>query len=145
MNVVYIRCRTMIYAYASQNEPLIKGVTYYNYGDKNITYRNRTIIPKESFKAEDNSYVTCEESAYKIAIMFDDRTEEELNGEPTVVPTSEWVPAQLWGSYFVGKSGGNIAHDPDGIPYSSGNPLSWNTNTSVGNVGDGIRMSNIGS
>lgn len=145
MNVIYVRCRTMIYAYASQNEPLIKGVTYYNYGDKNIIYRNRTIVPKESFKAEDNSYFTCEDSSYKIAIMFDDRTEEELNGEPTVVPTSEWVPAQLWGSYFVGKSGGNIAHDSDGIPYSSGNPLSWNTNTSVGNVGDGIRMSNIGS
>jgi hypothetical protein len=135
----------MIYAYASQNEPLIKGVTYYNYGDKNITYRNRTIIPKESFKAEDNSYFTCEDPSYKIAIMFDDRTEEELNGEATVVPTSEWVPAQLWGSYFVGKSGGSIAHDSNGIPYSSGNPLSWNTNTSVGNVGDGIRMSNIGS
>ena len=49
--------------------------------------------------------------------MFDD----------TRVPSVEWCPAQLFGEYFVAKSGGAIQKDAYDIPLSSGNYMSYQT------------------
>ena len=59
---------------------------------------------------------------YEIAIMFDDR---DVNESSRIVPTTEWIPAQLWGKYFVGKNNGSITHDSSGVPISSGNYNAW--------------------
>ena len=54
--------------------------------------------------------------------MFDD----------TRVPSAEWIPAQLWGEYFVWKQGGVVQLDGDGVPISSGNYLSYQTSANGG-------------
>ena len=54
--------------------------------------------------------------------MFDDR---DVVDSERLVPTSEFIPAYLWGNYFVDKSGGVMQHDADGIPVASGNYLAY--------------------
>ena len=117
-NVVYVRTIVAIYVRIKQGDGLQRGATYLNCGDANITYRTRTIVPGESFVAENAvDDFTANDSDYEIGVMFDD----------TRVPSSEWIPAQLFGEYFVCKERGTIKLDGSGIPVASGNYLSWQT------------------
>ena len=115
-DVVYVRTIVAIYVRIKQGDGLQRGATYLNYGNENITYRTRTIVPGESFVAENAvDDFTANDADYEIGIMFDD----------TRVPSSEWIPAQLFGEYFVCKERGTIRLDNSGIPVASGNYLSW--------------------
>lgn len=117
MDVVYCRCRSVVYARVGVNDNLQRGATYLNDGNQNITYHNRTIVPGESFVCMiDNEQFGCPDSSYTIAVMFDD----------TRVPASEWIPAHTMGEYFVGKAGGAIVTDEYGVPESSGNIRTYN-------------------
>ena len=116
MDVVYVRSTPVVSARVGVNDNLQRGATYLNDGDTNITYRNRTIVPGESFVCLlDDEHFSCDDTSYEIAVMFDD----------TRVPASEWIPAQQYGEYFVSKRGGAIQVDEYGIPYSSGNYMSY--------------------
>ncbi|MCQ2359938.1 MAG: hypothetical protein MJ009_00455 [Paludibacteraceae bacterium] len=115
-DVVYVRALATIYKKIKQGDGLQRGATYLNCGNSNITYRTRTIVPGESFiavNAIDDFSATDPE--YEIGIMFDD----------TRVPSSEWIPAQLFGEFFVVKESGTVKEDVNGIPVSSGNYLAW--------------------
>ena len=115
-DVVYVRTIAAIYVRIKQGDGLQRGATYLNYGNENITYRTRTIVPGESFVAENEvDDFACDNAAYEIGVMFDD----------TRVPSSEWIPAQLFGEYFVCRERGTVKLDNSGIPISSGNYLSW--------------------
>ena len=115
-DVVYVRTIAAIYVRIKHGDGLQRGATYLNCGNANITYRNRTIVPGESFVAENAvDDFTANDSAYEIGVMFDD----------TRVPSSEWIPAQLFGEYFVCRERGTIKLDGSGIPVASGNYLSW--------------------
>jgi hypothetical protein len=48
------------------------------------------------------------------------------------VPSSVWIPARMWGEYFVWKSAGVVQYDADGLPISSGNYLSYQTTANGG-------------
>jgi hypothetical protein len=69
---------------------------------------------------------------YEIGVMFDD----------TRVQNAEWIPAQQFGEYFVGKTNGAIAHDDYNVPISSGNYLAWQP-VSQGGYSDRLRKSII--
>lgn len=115
-DVVYVRTTVAIYVKIKQGDGLQRGATYLNCGNANITYRTRTIVPGESFVAENAvDDFTASDADYEIGVMFDD----------TRVPSSEWIPAQLFGEYFVCKERGTVKLDNSGIPVSSGNYLSW--------------------
>lgn len=115
-DVVYVRTIAAIYVRIKHGDGLQRGATYLNCGNANITYRNRTIVPGESFVAENAvDDFTANDSAYEIGVMFDD----------TRVPSSEWIPAQLFGEYFVCRERGTVKLDASGIPVASGNYLSW--------------------
>ena len=122
-DVVYCRCRSTIYKQVDITDTLYQNVTYYNCNEFPITYHNRTIAPKESFVCVLEGDHLCEASSdyenAKLAIMFDDRTDIPENER--LVPKTEWIPAQLFGEYFVHKQGGVIQRDSNGIPMSSGN------------------------
>ena len=132
---VFVRCRSQVYAHvkAAGNDELLAdretnttallttelqvGATYFNDGDKDIRYRQRTIVPGESFVCLDSTdYFTCpDDPDYEIAIIFDDSR---------VPAASQWVPAQHFGEYFVAKEAGSIK-SAYGIPMGSGNPHSY--------------------
>ena len=133
-DVIYVRCRSTIYAKIKSSDGLQRGATYLNFGNKSITYRNRAYSPGESFVAVNTTDTfTCSGDAdYEIGVMFDD----------TRVPSSEWVPAQNFGEYFVMKQSGAIRLDADGVPVSSGNYLSFQT-TANGGYSDQLRKSII--
>ena len=115
-DVVYVRTTAAIYAKIKQGDGLQRGATYLNCGNANITYRTRTIVPGESFVAENAvDDFTANDAAYEIGVMFDD----------TRVPSLEWIPAQLFGEYFVCRERGTVMLDASGIPIASGNYLSW--------------------
>jgi len=115
-DVVYVRTIATIYVRIKQGDGLQRGATYLNCGNANITYRTRTIVPGESFVAENAvDDFTANDADYEIGVMFDD----------TRVPSSEWIPAQLFGEYFVCREKGTVKLDGSGIPVSSGNYLSW--------------------
>ena len=115
-DVVYVRTIAAIYVKIKQGDGLQRGATYLNFGNANITYLNRTIVPGESFVAENAvDDFTANDAAYEIGVMFDD----------TRVRSSEWIPAQLFGEYFVCRERGTIKLDGSGIPVASGNYLSW--------------------
>ena len=121
-NVVYVRELPYIFVRIEPTDGLQRGATYYNYSNENITYRGRTIVPGESFvAANDVDSFTCS-PGYKIGVLFDD----------TRVPSSEWIPSQLWGEYFVWKQGGTVQVDTEGKPVSSGNYLSYQTSANGG-------------
>ena len=133
MDVVYIRARSTIYAKIKASDGLERGGIYLNIGNKNITYHGRVYAPGESFVAKyDNETFTCDDAAYEVGIMFDDSR----------VPTSEWVPARMFGEYFVMKQSGAIRLDANGIPVSSGNYLAYQT-TANGGFSDQLRKSII--
>lgn len=140
MDVLYCRCRSTIYARAKYGDTLYKGVTYFNDNDHNIKYHGRTIAPGESFVCEfDDETYTCDSPDCSIAIIFDDR---DVADSERLVPTSEFIPANLWGNYYVDKSGGVMQHDKDGIPIASGNYLTY-FNTANGGYSDRIHKSII--
>ena len=133
-DVVYVRCRTGIYATVKSSDTTMADVVYMNIGEKNITFRGRTIIPGESFYGHDGeSFTPADNDAdYEVAVIFDDRENVPAygSGEPgaRLVPASDaWVPSQLMGTYFVAKTAsGAISSSPtNGYPYGSGNYLSW--------------------
>ena len=121
-NVAYIRESPLIYARIEASEGLQRGGTYLNYGNQTITYRGRSIAPYESFVAANDVDTFIAPAGYMVGVMFDD----------TRVPSSEWIPAQLFGEYFVWKQGGVVQLDNDGIPISSGNYLSFQTTANGG-------------
>lgn len=116
-DVVYVRTLPTIYAKITAVDDLQRGATYLNFGNKPIVYRGRTIAAGESFMAEnstDHFIAPNDEANYEVGVMFDDDR----------VPSSEWIPAQLFGEYYVCKESGAIKVDADGVPISSGNYLS---------------------
>ena len=117
-DVVYVRTMPAIYVKIKQGAGLQRGGVYINSGLENITYNTRTIVPKESFVAENNidDFVHANPN-YEIGVVFDD----------TRTPSTEWIPAQLWGEYFAVRESGVIKLDPDGVPVGSGNYLAWQT------------------
>ena len=119
MEVVYCRCRSGIYARVGTNDSLQAGATYLNDSGKTITYHNRSIVDGESFvcMVAGESFSCSADPTATIAVMFDDSR----------VPTVDWVPAQLFGEYFVAKQGGAIRVDANGVPLSSGNYMSYQT------------------
>ena len=130
MNCVYCRCRSHVYATITKAQTAAghanwaTGIVYMNIGNSTISYNGRSIVAGESFVIDDASVgITGVSDDYEIAIMFDDRN---VNESSRIVPTTEWIPAQLWGKYFVGKNNGAITHDSDGVPISSGNYNAWN-------------------
>lgn len=117
-DVVYVRVSPIVYATLKQGDGLQRGGVYLNNGNSPITYRNRTIAVNESFvAANDSDDFTGPTADYSIAIMFDD----------TRVPSSEWIPSQLFGEYFAVKANGVTQLDNDGIPVGSGNYLAYQT------------------
>lgn len=122
-DVVYVRTIAAIYVRIKQGDGLQRGATYLNYGNENITYRTRTIVPGESFVAENAvDDFTANDADYEIGVMFDD----------TRVPSSEWIPAQLFGEYFVCKESGIVKLDESGVPVASGNYSSWQSTANGG-------------
>jgi hypothetical protein len=110
-DVLYCRCRNAIYQYldiddTGRTKALTKGGTYINVSGGNIEYNSRTIINGESFIADAEVGATG-----RVGVLFD------ADG----APESEWIPARLWGEYFVKKENGLILHDDNGVPQSSGN------------------------
>lgn len=126
-NVLWLRETPMPYLNILASDGLEAGATYLNHGNENITYRSRTIAPGESFVAENSVDTFTASSGYEIGVMFDDGR----------VPSSVWIPARMWGEYFVWKSAGVIQYDADGLPISSGNYLSYQ-NTANGGYSDQI-------
>lgn len=133
-DVIYCRCRSTIYVKIKATDSLQRGATYLNFGTKDITYHGRVYSAGESFVAlnDTEKFACAEDENYEIGIMFDD----------TRVPSSEWVPAQNFGEYFVMKQSGAIRLDNDGVPISSGNYLSFQT-TANGGYSDQLRKTII--
>lgn len=132
-DVVYIRCRSMIYKHIGQSTKLIKGVNYINDGNKTVhlSVANRDIVAGEDFVCTtDNEYFSCSgDAAYQLGIIFDDRTTFSEQ-EPRQVPAAEdWVPAIFVGDYFVSKAEGVITRTADNVPEASGNPKSYANDT----------------
>lgn len=131
-DVVYVRCRTSVYATVKPGARLYGDVLYFNRGTKAITFNNRTIAPGESFYGRNDTSYECDDPDYEVAVIFDDRTDVAEYGSGTdndrLVPASDaWVPAALLGAYWVSKtSSGMIDVDSlNGYPYGSGNYRSW--------------------
>ena len=133
-DVIYCRCRSTVYVKIKAADGLQRGGIYLNIGTKNITYHGRTYKPGESFVAKytGETFSCSGDADYEVGVMFDDSR----------VPTSEWVPAQMFGEYFVMKQSGAIRLDSDGIPVSSGNYRSYLT-TANGGYSDQLRKTII--
>lgn len=121
-DVIYLRELPYIFVRIESADGLERGATYFNYGNESITYRGRAIVSGESFVAANNVDSFTGSAGYKIGIMFDDSR----------VPSAEWIPAQMWGEYFVWKQGGVVQVDGVGVPISSGNYLSYQTTANGG-------------
>ena len=106
-DVLFCRCRSMIYKIINSGDSLTKGATYLNISGQPSEYHGRLISNGESFVC----MVDGELASTKLGVIFDDPS----------VPSSEWVPARFWGEYFVSKENGSIKYDEYGIPYSSAN------------------------
>ena len=143
-DVVYVRCRTGVYATVTSRDATLSDVLYLNTGQRTLTFRGRSIVPGESFYGHDGDRFTVEggDTSYEVAVIFDDRegVPEYGSGEEgaRLVPASDtWVPAGLFGAYFVSKtaSGAIDTCPTNGYPYGSGNYMTWkngrtNTNRS---------------
>ena len=121
-DVVYMRETPMPYATVLATDGLQAGGVYLNTGAENITYRGRTIVPHESFVAQNSVDTFTALAGYRLGVMFDD----------TRIPSVPWIPCQLWGEYFVWRASGVVQTDTDGIPVSSGNYLSYQTSANGG-------------
>lgn len=136
-DVCWIRFAPAVFAKIRHTDPLQAGGVYYNMGTSNVMYRSRIIAPGESFVAvnDTDTFVhPVNNPDYEIGIIFDD----------TRVPTQEWIPAQLFGEFFVYRIGGVVQKDSLGVPISSGNLLSFQA-TSSGGYLNNITKSVIGS
>ena len=133
-DVVYVRCRTGIYATVKSSDTTLTNVLYLNTGQKNLTFRGRIIVPGESFYGHDGDSFTVagNDTDYEVAVIFDDRIGVSAYGSgetgARLVPESDkWVPAGLMGSYFVSKTASGAIDDcpTNGYPYGSGNYMTW--------------------
>lgn len=115
-DALYVRCRSMLYGYATVGETLQKQITYINYGNSYIKFHGRVIVPQESFVCKnEESFQVCDadgvvdttNTTYKIGVVFDDRDTIPA-GEVRIGGKTEWIPAQAIGDYFALKSGGVI-------------------------------------
>lgn len=131
-DVVFVRCRSMIYnsAKVAAGVGLHAGVYYLNYGDQPISFHGRTIPAGDSFECCHEGDVFSAVSGqtlpndYTIAAMFDDRVLQDESER--VVPAADFIPAKLFGAdYFVSKTNGVIDQTADGVPESSGNYKAW--------------------
>lgn len=119
-DTLYCRCRSMVYAHVDLGEILKPQITYLNDGDRYIKFHNRVIVPGESFICDNaEAYTLCDAEGnpdttpgnvvphYPIAVIFDDR-ETIPAGEERIGGLTEWIPAQVFGQYFVMKNAGAI-------------------------------------
>lgn len=116
-DVIYIRVAFKVHSEILSTDGLQQGGIYLNFGAENITYRGRTIVPGESFMAENSVDTFSGSSGYKVGVLFDD----------TRAPSTPWIPAQMFGEYFEWRDGQTVRYDTRGIPISSGNDLSYQT------------------
>ena len=133
-DVVYVRCRTGVYATVKAADATLSDVLYLNVGQKALTFRGRTIVPGESFYGRDGDSFTVagNDADYEVAVIFDDREGVPAYGSgeegARLVPESDrWVPAGLMGAYFVSKTASGAIDDcpTNGYPYGSGNYMTW--------------------
>ena len=120
-DVVYVRTTPAVYVNIKQGDGLQEGATYINCGEENIIYQERTVGIKESFVAKNSvdDFIHAD-AEYRIGAVFQD-TRIPL----TIRQKALWIPAQLFGEYFVVKNRTGVKIDDNGIPVSSGNYLSW--------------------
>ena len=114
-NCIHVRATNVIYATVAVGGALQDGGIYLNYGNENITYQTRTIVPGESFMAVGSADSFTGSAGYLIGIVFDD----------TRVPAAKWIPALCFDDYFNGIYGTQQVVDDDGRPASCGNPKAW--------------------
>lgn len=114
-NCIHVRATTVIYATVAVGGALQDGGIYLNYGNENITYQTRTIVPGESFMAVGSADSFTGTAGYLIGIVFDD----------TRVPAATWIPALCFDEYFNGIYGTQQVVDDDDRPASCGNPKAW--------------------
>lgn len=145
-DVLYCRCRSMVYARAELGDTLKPQVTYLNDGNSHIKFHNRVIVPNESFICGDaEQFYVCdaqgnvdsEATDYDIAVIFDDR-ETIPAGEERIGGETKWIPAQSFGEYFAMKNAGAITEEeitPFGnVPKASGNYKCFTKNGGGGMV-----------
>lgn len=114
-NCIHVRATNVIYATVAVGGALQDKGIYLNYGNENITYQTRTIVPGESFMAVGSGDSFSGTSGYLIGIVFDD----------TRVPAATWIPALCFDDYFNGIYGTQQVVDDDTRPASCGNPKAW--------------------
>lgn len=132
-DVIYCRCRSMVYARAELGDTLKPQITYYNDGDSCIKFHDRVIVPDESFICDNaEQFYVCDAqgnvnssaSDYSIAVIFDDR-ETIPSGEERIGGVTKWIPAQKFGEYFAMKNAGAITEleipQIGSVPKASGN------------------------
>ena len=129
VNACYVRYQPVIYKTIVNTGKGIKPyTTYLNMGPGEVIYNSRKISVNESFYTGSSTVETwgSDIQGATLGIIFDDN---ETNPQ---VPHVPWIPAQLFGTFFVGKTKGSINYDTEGIPFGSGNP---NSNVTVANGG----------
>ena len=139
-DVLYCRCRSMVYARAELGETLKPQITYFNDGDECIKFHDRVIVPNESFICDNaepfyvcnaQGVVNSSATDYSIAVIFDDR-ETIPAGEERIGGETKWIPAQKFGEYFAMKNAGAITEleipQIGNVPKSSGNYMCFTKN-----------------
>ena len=139
-DVLYCRCRSMVYARADLGVNLKPQITYFNDGEEYIKFHNRVIVPNESFICDNaEPFYVCDSNGnvnsnvvdYSIAIIFDDR-ETIPSGEERIGGETKWIPAQKFGEYFAMKNAGAITEldipEIGSVPKSSGHYMCFTKN-----------------
>lgn len=139
-DVVYCRCRSMVYGRAGLGETLKPQITYFNDGNSCILFHGRVIVPEESFicdnaeqfyVCDNNGVVNSSATDYSIAVIFDDR-ETIPEGEERIGGVTKWIPAQKFGEYFAMKNAGAITEleipQIGSVPKSSGHYMCFTKN-----------------
>ena len=145
-DVLYCRCRSMVYARAELGETLKPQITYFNDGDECIKFHDRVIVPNESFICDNaepfyvcnaQGVVNSSATDYSIAVIFDDR-ETIPDGEERIGGETKWIPAQKFGEYFAMKNAGAITEleipQIGNVPKSSGNYMCFTKNGGGGQI-----------
>ena len=139
-DVIYCRCRSMVYARAELGDNLKPQITYFNDGEGYIKFHNRVIVPNESFICDNaEPFYVCDAQGvvdataedYSIAVIFDDR-ETIPEGEERIGGETKWIPAQKFGEYFAMKNAGAITEleipQIGYVPKSSGHYMCFTKN-----------------
>lgn len=139
-DTLYCRCRSMVYARAGLGANLKPQITYFNDGERYISFHGRVIVPNESFICDNaEPFYVCDSlgnvdstaSDYTIAVIFDDR-ETIPEGEERIGGVTKWIPAQKFGEYFAMKNAGAITEleipQIGSVPKSSGNYMCFTNN-----------------